>query len=143
MAYVLELAAEYLAEHADPDGVEDRYRHVELRLGQLHDQKHRVARSLAESDKLDTLTDVLADINNEIQTLEAENRELERHDQMRIGNQNLEDQLQRLAQNARSRLADPTTELMTSVFDVLQLDLVRVGDDRFEGTGSIPVLRWR
>ena len=29
---------------------------------------------------------------------------------------------------------------MVSLLDVLQLDLVHVADDEFEGTGSIPVL---
>ena len=50
-----------------------------------------------------------------------------------------EDQLRTLSEQARTRLQDPTPELMAEVFDLLDIQLHRVGDDRFEGTGTIPI----
>ena len=50
-----------------------------------------------------------------------------------------EDQLRTLSEQARTRLQDPTPELMAEVFDLLDIQLHRVGDDRFEETGTIPL----
>lgn len=59
--------------------------------------------------------------------------------ELRLNAESVERQLRRLAEQARDKLMDPTPELMAAVFDLLELDLVRIGDDHFEGTGSIPL----
>lgn len=52
---------------------------------------------------------------------------------------NIQEQLRRLADNARTRMTDPSLELMSEVYDLLDIDLVRVTAERFEGTGTIPI----
>ena len=115
----------------------------EARLAQLtrlQERKSRIAIALADADALDTLNDALAETRTEEAALEAQIRDIEQRAQLRGQRQSIVDQLKTLAKQARTRLADPTPELMAQVFDSLELDLTRVDSNVFEGTGSIPIL---
>jgi hypothetical protein len=46
---------------------------------------------------------------------------------------------QRLARLAEARLADPTVELMAEVFDLLEVDLIRIEGRTFEGVARLPL----
>ena len=114
----------------------DERRQVQTRLDQLDRQETRIVRDLADQDKLDLLDRTLDEIAEEGQALRSR---LDEIDQQQTVVKISEKQLRTLAEQARSRLDNPTPELMAEVFDLLDIQLHRVAPDRFEGTGTIPL----
>ena len=62
-----------------------------------------------------------------------------RRSQLRIEQATLHAQLNGLADQARAKLSTMNTMEMAEFFDLIQLDLERVGAEKFEGTASIPL----
>ena len=64
---------------------------------------------------------------------------IERRQALQQQSGTVEEQLRKLARTAHNRLQDATPEQMAQLYDLLDLDLIRTGARRFEGTGSIPI----
>ena len=136
--YLLELAALHLAAANELPSTDDR-RGLQRRLAELGEQKIRIVRALAVTNELETLDHALQQIKDEEQVLQAQLRDIDRRAELSLNALTVEEQLKSLAATARERMANPTDELMAELFDLLEIDMVRVDDARFEGTGSIPL----
>ena len=93
-------------------------------------------RDLADQDKLHLAEGALAEIACEKNTIQTR---LDEIDAQPSPTNISEEQIRNLTEQARSRLDNPTPELMAEVFDLLDIRLHRAADNRFEGTGTIPI----
>lgn len=135
--YLIGLARAYLDDQkVQPATTAAERRQLQVRYDQLETQETRIVRDLADQNKLDLVDRTLNEIADEKQTLQSRLDEID--DQQTVTNIS-DDQLRTLSEQARTRLHDSTPELMAEVFDLLDIQLHRVGDDRFEGTGTIPI----
>ena len=139
--YLLELASAYLADISDDTDYASELRGTEAKLTNLGAQETRIVRKLAEQDELHALTGALQEIAQEQAALVARLDDLNRRHALQLDEATMEQQLRNLADTARDRLLEPTPELMSKVFDLLHIDLVRTSSDLFEGTGTIPLPR--
>ncbi len=139
--YLNGLAATYLSQVGDSggDGDEERRRKIARRLDGLHDEKTVITREQAKTGTLRFLHDAVAEIEQEEVVLREQLHDLDSLSQLRVERDSLDDQLAVLAEKAKAKLSNLTTEEMAEFFDLIELDLERVGDHRFEGTASIPI----
>ena len=93
-------------------------------------------RDLANQDMLHLAEGALAEIASEKNTIQTR---LDEIDARRSPTNISEEQIRNLTEQARLRLDNPTPELMAKVFDLLDIRLHRADDNRFEGTGTIPI----
>jgi hypothetical protein len=95
---------------------------------------------LAEEDLHVKATErALDEVASERITIEKELERLQEAQQGALSTESVPAATRRLSQLAADRLADPTTELMAEVFDLLQVDLIRVKGRTFEGVARIPL----
>ena len=114
----------------------DERRAIQVRLDRLLTQETRIVRDLADQNKLDLLDRTLNEITDERQTLQSRLDEIDENQRTAHVS---ESQLRTLAEQAQTRLDNPNPELMAQVFDLLDIQLHRVEQNRFEGTGTIPI----
>jgi hypothetical protein len=136
--YLTELAADYLAATTDQvDGTTPRK--LNSRLADLHKEKKAIARKLAGEGNLDIWEELVAEIEAEESAIQAQLNDIERRASQQIRADTIEQQIEMLVDGSQDRLTNLTTGGMADLFDLLELDLVRVDAYRFEGTGSIPI----
>jgi DNA invertase Pin-like site-specific DNA recombinase len=113
---------------------------LERRLGKLQSQETRLVRRLAEDDlHVEATERALDEVATERNTVEKELERLQEAQQGALSTESVPEAVERLSALAQSRLADPTIELMAEVFDLLQVDLIRVEGRTFEGVARIPI----
>lgn len=134
--YLIELANEYLNSRTTKADSTDERHEVHVQLDHLERQETRIVRDLADQDKLNLLDRALGHINEERAALENRLDEL---DALEVAPPISERQLRAFAEQAQSRLDKVTPELMAEIFDLLDIQLHRVDENRFEGTGTIPI----
>ena len=87
----------------------------------------------------DYLEDALADIEAEEAGLHEQVREIEQREHLNVERASLGQQLHDLAERAEAKLDSLTEPETAELFDLLQLDVERIGAHKFEGTASIPI----
>ena len=138
--YLLGLAATYLSENSEEDSKHGKRRsEMATVLNRLHEEKTNIARKQAKAGNLDYLEDAVAEIEQEETALRALLHDLDRRKQLRLDQATVEDQLVALADRAEEKLSKLTTNEPAEFFDLIQLDLERVGDYKFVGNASIPI----
>lgn len=111
--------------------------------GDAHDLLQRIprpAQAIRRHSGLIQPRSPISDTAQEEAALQAQIREIEQRAQLRGQRQSIEWQLRTVAEQTRTRLADPTPERLAQAFDILELDLTRVDSNVCEGSGSIPIL---
>ena len=114
-------------------------RGLNRRLDALRDERTAIVREKARSNHLDALDDALAQIDVEEATLKQQLTQAEQRQRLRTQRATVGQQIDAFVDTAQERMASPTVELMAQVFDLLDIDLVRIANHQFEGTGSIPI----
>lgn len=136
--YLSKLAAGYIGE-SRVEADDTTVRKLRSRLGELHREKKAIGRKLAGQGNLDFLEESIADIEVEESAIQTELTDMELRASQQLQADTIEQQIEMLVDGAEDRLANLTTSEMAELFDLLELDLVRVDAHRFEGTASIPV----
>jgi site-specific DNA recombinase len=136
--YLTRLATEHLTTISDvtPGEIVG----LERRLGQLRSEETNLVRRMATEDvHTDATERALDEVASERITAEKELIRLQEAQRGALSIESVSDATQRLSRLAADRLADPTVELMAEVFDLLQVDLIRVEGRTFEGVARLPL----
>ena len=137
--YLLALARAHLMKPEDGDDDVALRSDLTRTLNGLHNEKKAIVRKSAQAGELDYLQEAISDIENEESALRNQLRVLDRRTRSGVERGTVEDQLVDLAQRASRKSDTLTMEEKVELFDLLKLDLVRVGAEKLEGTASIPV----
>ena len=137
--YLLALAETYLSQHLDQPIEKGRRIDLTRKLNNLRTEKTAVVRKKAQAGDLDYLEDALADIEAEEAGLHVQVREIEQREHLNVERASLGQQLHDLAERAEAKLDSLTEPETAELFDLLQLDVERIGAHKFEGTASIPI----
>ena len=137
--YLSQLAADFISQNESTDLRETAT--LERRLGQLRMEETSIVRALARRGELhdEVLQPALEEVTGERRTIEKELARVTGENRLLIDRTSTEAQLRQLAVSAQERLANPTPEMMTEVFDLLDLDLIRVEGGLYEGVGRLPL----
>ena len=137
LKYLIELAREFISDSdkQQKQNVDELHR-LQVKFDQLDKQETRIVRDLADQDMLHLAEGALAEIASEKNTIQTR---LDEIDAQPSPTNISEEQIRNLTGQAKSRLDNPTPELMAEVFDLLDVRLHRAADNRFEGTGTIPI----
>ena len=138
--YLEALVGSYLADTSDGDH-QQRLGHFRKRLADLQGEETRIVRHLAEDDGLhgDALTRALSETTAERITVEKELERLQETQQAALPMDSVPEAARRLSLVAKARLTNPTVELMAEVFDLLEVDLIRIEGRTFEGVARLPL----
>ncbi len=138
--YLETLIGSYLADASDGDH-QQRLGHLRKRLADLQGEETRIVRHLAEDDGLhgDALTRALGETTADRLTVEKELERIQETQQAALTMDSVPEAARRLSLIAKARLTNPTVELMADVFDLLQVDLIRVEGRSFEGVARLPL----
>lgn len=138
--YLTDLATSHLSALTDGDESKSTGG-LRRQLAKLQGTETNIVRRLAEDDDLlhgDALERALEATTTDRVTIE---KELSRIEEARRGTLTVElvpEAVQRLSHLAKTRLANPTIELMAEVFDLFEVDLIRIEGRTFEGVARIP-----
>ena len=112
-----------------------------MNLSRLRTQETNIIRQLAENEDLhgNALTRALGEIEADRLTVEKELLRIEEAQRGTLTVESVPEAALRLSQLAEARLKHPTTALMAEVFDLLEVDLIRIEGRTFEGIARIPL----
>ena len=103
------------------------------------EHRRRITRAAVEADQIGELSEALAEYKVEEADLLSRMAKIEQRLTARADMESVQAQLRRLASRAADVLADPTPQLKRAVVDLLEVHLVRETNNRFKGSGSIPI----
>ncbi len=107
----------------------------------LASEETAIVRQLAGSDfRNDTLKTALSEVTNERVTIEKEMSRLQATASLALTEESIDTHVSRLVDRAKVLLRNPDTALMAEIFDILELDILRVDGTTYEGVGRIPLL---
>ncbi len=136
--YLARLATEHVM--AITDATPEEIVGLERRLGQLRSEETSHLRRIA-VDPVHTegIERALDEVAAERITVEKEVKRLQETQRGALSTESVPEAVERFSRLAEARLADPTAELMAEVFDLLQVDLIRVEGRTFEGVARVPI----
>jgi hypothetical protein len=136
--YLIRLATEY--SRAISDSTPGEIVGLKRRLGQLHAEETNLVRRMA-VDELHAPAHerALDEVATERITVEKELERLQEAQRGALSVESVPEAVERLSRLAEARLADPTVELMAEVFDLLEVDLIRIQGRTFEGVARLPL----
>jgi hypothetical protein len=137
--YLLDLAREFVQAGSGEATSKNEAEALRRRLGALEAQAERIILNFGEGDHASTAMSALDKIQQEQVEVGRQLTDIEQRAKLQVEWATIEEQIEGLVSTATRRLANPSEELAELV-DLVELDLVRVGDHRYEGTASIPLL---
>jgi DNA invertase Pin-like site-specific DNA recombinase len=114
---------------------------LQRRLTELSNEETRIVRALAKYDDIhrDALDRALFQVTQERSTIRRELDRITKAQTASIAVDQVPKATRRYAALARTKLDNPSEELMTEIFDLIELDLVRVEHRTFEGSARLPL----
>jgi hypothetical protein len=114
---------------------------LQRKLTDLEDEETRIVRGLAQQDDLhrDVLVRALSQAKDDSTAVRKELQRLGRSKETAFDTEAVHKAIERLVALARARLNDPTQQLMAEIYDLVELDLVRVEHRTFQGSANLPL----